>query len=126
VEEDELKEEAISKEELIQRVQKNQIKAAALEKVAKNTWETRQKLWEEHQSKWGSVQKATEALEMHLGCPGYFREEIALLELPFHDLMRDMERKIADYQEKKAEVDAEMDDLIEIGRQLEQGKLFSK
>jgi hypothetical protein len=115
--------EGITKQELLKRVQKNQIKAAALEKVAKDTLEMRQKLWEEHQSKWRSIQKATEELEMHLGCPGYFREEITLLELPFHELMRDMGRKIADYQEKKAEVDAEMDDLIEIGRQLEQGKL---
>lgn len=109
-----------SKQELIKQVQKNQIKAAALEKVAKNTRENKQMLWEEHQQKWASIQQATEELEKHLGCPGYFREEIALLELPFHELMQDMETKMAGYQKKQAEVEAEMDDLIEIGRQLEQ------
>ncbi|WP_088816484.1 MULTISPECIES: hypothetical protein [Listeria] len=83
----------MTKQELIKRVQKNQIKAVALEK-----------------------------LELHLGCPGYFQEEIALLAIPFHDLMQDMETKIAEYQKKKMEIEAEMDDLIEIGRQLEQRK----
>ncbi|EUJ43258.1 hypothetical protein MCOL2_20608 [Listeria fleischmannii FSL S10-1203] len=100
---------------------KNQMKAAALEKIENDTQKTRQKLWEEHQRKWADIQQATEELERHLGCPGYFREEIALLEIPFHELMQDMERKIADYQDQKVEVEAEMDDLIEIGRQLEQG-----
>lgn len=113
-------EESISKEELIQRVQKNQMKAAALEKIENDTQKTRQKLWAEHQRKWADILQATEELERHLGCPGYFQEEIALLEIPFHELMQDMERKIADYQEQKVEVEAEMDDLIEIGRQLEQ------
>ncbi|WP_088816367.1 MULTISPECIES: hypothetical protein [Listeria] len=114
--------ERMTKKELLKRVKKNQMKASVLEEVEKNTRESKQKLWEEHQLNWINIQNITEKVEEQCGCPGYFQEEIALLKISFNELMQEIEAKIADCQKKKAALEAELDDLIEIGRQLEHAK----